>query len=139
MLSKAVSSTIFWVFGITGPGIEPRSPEPLANTLLIQSIVIHRQTVSLYHNSSVVRYARCLKLGQKIGYLTPKALVPLGEGSFYVNVIYAFGYQRTQFMRRALHLRICGSRQFSTRVLNPRVCEGKHIYCHRVIDCFVVL
>ena len=33
MLSKEVSSTIFKVFGMTRPGIEPRSPRPLANTL----------------------------------------------------------------------------------------------------------
>ena len=33
MLSKVVSSTIFKVFGMTRPGIEPRSPGPLANTL----------------------------------------------------------------------------------------------------------
>ena len=26
----------FWVFGMTRPGIEPRFPEPLANTLLIK-------------------------------------------------------------------------------------------------------
>ena len=32
----AASSTIFWVFGMTRPGIEPRSPGPLANTLLIR-------------------------------------------------------------------------------------------------------
>ena len=31
MLSKVVSSSIFKVFGITRPGIEPRSPGPLAN------------------------------------------------------------------------------------------------------------
>ena len=35
-LSKAASSTIFWVFDMTRPGIEPRSPGPLANTLLIR-------------------------------------------------------------------------------------------------------
>ena len=34
--SKAASSTIFWVFGMTLPGIEPQSPGPLANTLLIR-------------------------------------------------------------------------------------------------------
>ena len=34
VLSKAASSTIFWVFRRTRPGIEPRSPGPLANTLL---------------------------------------------------------------------------------------------------------
>ena len=33
VLSKEVSSTIFKVFGITRPWIEPRSPGPLANTL----------------------------------------------------------------------------------------------------------
>ena len=32
MLSKVASSTTFWVFGMTRPGIEPRSPGPLANT-----------------------------------------------------------------------------------------------------------
>ena len=35
VLSKEASSTIFWVFGMTRPGIEPRSPGPLANTLTI--------------------------------------------------------------------------------------------------------
>ena len=33
MLSKEVSSTILKVFGMTRPGIEPRSPGPLVNTL----------------------------------------------------------------------------------------------------------
>ena len=33
VLSKAVSSTIFKVFGMTRPGIEPRTSGPLANTL----------------------------------------------------------------------------------------------------------
>ena len=33
MLSKEASSIIFWVFGMTRPGTEPRSPGPLANTL----------------------------------------------------------------------------------------------------------
>ena len=36
VLSKAASSTSFWVFGMTRPGIEPRSPGPLANTLTIE-------------------------------------------------------------------------------------------------------
>ena len=35
VLSKVVSITIFWVFAMTRPGIEPRSPRPLANTLPI--------------------------------------------------------------------------------------------------------
>ena len=33
VLSKEVSSTIFKVFGMMRPGIEPRSPRPLANSL----------------------------------------------------------------------------------------------------------
>ena len=33
MLNKEVSSTIFKVFGMTQPGIEHRSPGPLANSL----------------------------------------------------------------------------------------------------------
>ena len=36
VLSKEVSNTIFEVFGMTWPGIEPRSPRPLANTLPIR-------------------------------------------------------------------------------------------------------
>ena len=41
MLSvKAASRTIFWVFGITWPGIEPWSPWHLANTLPAVPIVL---------------------------------------------------------------------------------------------------
>ena len=32
MLSKGASSNLFWVLGMTWPGIESRSPRPLANT-----------------------------------------------------------------------------------------------------------
>ena len=39
VLRKVELSTIFWVFGMTQPGIEPWSPEPLANTLLIRPMV----------------------------------------------------------------------------------------------------
>ena len=35
MLSKEASSTIFWVFGMTRPEIDPRFPRPLANTIYI--------------------------------------------------------------------------------------------------------
>ena len=41
MLSKTASSRIFWVTGMTRPGIEPQSLGPLANTLLIKSIYIY--------------------------------------------------------------------------------------------------
>ena len=36
VLSKAVASTIFRIFSVTRPGIEPRPPGPLANTLPIR-------------------------------------------------------------------------------------------------------
>ena len=36
VLSTAASSTIFWVSGMTRLGIEPRSPGPLMNTVLIK-------------------------------------------------------------------------------------------------------
>ena len=38
LLSMAASSTIFWVFGMTWLGIEPRSPGPLENTLTTMPI-----------------------------------------------------------------------------------------------------
>ena len=38
VLTKAAPSIIFWVFDMTRPGIEPRSPGPLGNTLLIKMI-----------------------------------------------------------------------------------------------------
>ena len=38
VLSKAASSTIFWVFGMIWPGMEPWSPELLVNTLLTWSM-----------------------------------------------------------------------------------------------------
>ena len=44
MLNKEVSSTIFWVFGMTCPGIELRSPGPLANTLLTKPQISYWNT-----------------------------------------------------------------------------------------------
>ena len=41
VLSKEVSSTIFNVFGMTRPGIERKSPKPLANTLPTRPIVLN--------------------------------------------------------------------------------------------------
>ena len=40
VLSKEVSSTILKVFGMTRPGIEPRSPGPLVNTLPTKPIYL---------------------------------------------------------------------------------------------------
>ena len=51
MLSKAESSTIFWVFGMTRSEIERRSSEPLEYTLLIRPM------------------AWCTKLKKWLGYI----------------------------------------------------------------------
>ena len=48
MLSKVASSTNFWVFGMTRPGIEPGSPGPLANTLLCNVYLGSILTISFY-------------------------------------------------------------------------------------------
>ena len=50
VLSKAVSSTIFKVYGMTRTGIKPRSPGPLANTLTT------RPMSRLYLISYIVAY-----------------------------------------------------------------------------------
>ena len=47
MLSKDVSSTIFKVFGMMRPGIEPRSPGSLANTLPARPMSCYQYTMSL--------------------------------------------------------------------------------------------
>ena len=51
MLSKAASSTIFLIFSMTRPGIEPQSPGLLANTPLIMPCHHH-------HHNHVVPQAR---------------------------------------------------------------------------------
>ena len=38
MLSKEASTTIFWVFGMTRPKIDPRSPGPWVNSLLARPV-----------------------------------------------------------------------------------------------------
>ena len=51
-LSKATLSTSFWIFGITRPGTEPRSPGPLENTLTIMLIARYHVVVcKLYSNT----------------------------------------------------------------------------------------
>ena len=54
MLSKEVSSTIFKVFGMTWLEIEPRSPEPLANTLPTGPITAEVQ--SAYFTASADKF-----------------------------------------------------------------------------------
>ena len=51
-LSKKVSSTIFWVFGMTRPGIEPWFPGSLVNTLLIKTNIKVVNLVTLVEGDS---------------------------------------------------------------------------------------
>ena len=55
VLNKEVSSTILKVFGITQPGIEPRSPGPLTNTLPTRPICrMKRVDIDLLFSTSRV-------------------------------------------------------------------------------------
>ena len=57
VLSKEASSTIFWVFGMTRPGIEPQSPGSLVNTpLLNRKLSLH---TNFSNNNS---YLNCLQI-----------------------------------------------------------------------------
>ena len=68
VLSKEVSSTIFKVFGMTQPGIEPRFPGPLANTIPTRTMKYHHHhdvrqaqrslTLSLYVSLSFIAFGR---------------------------------------------------------------------------------
>ena len=53
MLTKEASSTIFWVFGMTRPGIEPRSSGPLANILTIKEHCINIQNENIVPNKCI--------------------------------------------------------------------------------------
>ena len=54
VLSKEVSSTIFKVFGMTQPGIEPKSPRPLANTLLTRPMSWFTTIMAEYKKRTVI-------------------------------------------------------------------------------------
>ena len=65
VLNKEVSSTIFKVFGMTQPGIEPRSPRPLANTQTTRLMSHDARTLSecpVHLQGSMLLIQRCLAL-----------------------------------------------------------------------------
>ena len=53
VLSKEVWSTIFEVFGMTRPGLEPRSPGPLANTLPTRPMSLLLLVYQGYPNANI--------------------------------------------------------------------------------------
>ena len=93
------------------------------NVLFAQStgwhIYSHLQTVSLDYNSSVwllpsIRVTlRQLDNLPKSYHHTQRKRRIFSRIYFY---IYAIGYRSAQFMKRALYLRVCGSRQFPTEI-----------------------
>ena len=58
VLSKDVSSTIFKVFGMTRPGIEPRSSGPLANTLATGSMNLRGKMCKLLNKTLIYKFDR---------------------------------------------------------------------------------
>ena len=66
MLSKVVSSSIFKVFGMTRPGIEPRSPGPLANTLTAGALNNQQYAIKLNPTNQAFLY-----IGFNLEYLNP--------------------------------------------------------------------
>ena len=75
VLSKEVSSTIFKVFGITRPGIELRSPGPLANTLPTKILYfttnkwsINKQVISTNKANQMTKTKTFVKISKKLGF-----------------------------------------------------------------------
>ena len=74
VLSKEAPSTMFWVFGITRSGIEPRLPRPLANILSIPSSMrIHCQRLNpeiIWEKKFILAYVRWVSITfLRINYL----------------------------------------------------------------------
>ena len=88
MVSKATSSTIFWVFGVTRPEIEPRSPGSLANTLLI------RPMAQYTHNHGKLRGIKIVIL--KIHLILCKQI--LFSLIFYITLFCSFVFQFKWFV-----------------------------------------
>ena len=83
VLIKEVSSTIFNVFGMTRPGIEPRSPGPLANTLPIRP-----KTISKDFESNTNKPQWCRGLFRT--FQDVRNFAPLFSDFCNVNEIYQF-------------------------------------------------
>ena len=110
-------------------------------------IIIHRQTVLLYHTTSV-----CLDMQDvsswdrnpadfmSIGYLTPKlSSLPAQAKEFYSYIlIYLYAYQRLEctIQVKSFEFTHMWSLVMPTWVLNPWWEE--HIYCPPWTDCFIV-
>ena len=83
MLSKEASSTIFWVFGMTRPGIEPRSPGPLANTLTPRPVNSGQSRPMSNANKGVLYAIQICRMG---GLWSDENLVSYLEHLFLMDV-----------------------------------------------------
>ena len=88
VLSKEASSTSFWIFGMTRPGIEPNSPGSLANTLTIMStkancyiepfFLTTRYHTQIKDRTSLFLWRHVLNWSSPGSYMFPTYLQPLG-------------------------------------------------------------
>ena len=71
VLSKEVSSTILKVFGMTRPGIEPRSPRQLSNSLPIWPSLKKCYLIPPCLTLSILRYASRVKWSNPGNWVAP--------------------------------------------------------------------
>ena len=98
VLSKEVSSTKFQVFGISQPGIEPRSPGALVNTLTIipVCVCVCVCVCSLIPNSFLWRLC----------FISPKGSVSSYRLTFFLVIIFSrmsFGSLSTEAWQKLNH------------------------------------
>ena len=109
--------------------------KPDVYTNIYIHIVIHRRIFSLYHKISVWLKPATKTDWSKVSWVFyPRAIVIASASEvFFLRIyfyIYAISYQSAQFMRIALHLRICCSWQSPTRVINP--VKILYIYIYKI-------
>ena len=83
--AEAASNTIFWVFGMIRPGIEPRSPGPLANTLLIK---LMRMKFRFYNSNKSYYCVTSCSFLFSASYGTLRCLHPC-KGSRYSSLVHS--------------------------------------------------
>ena len=118
MLSKEASSTIFWVFVMTWPGIEPLSPRPLANILTIYIYIY----IYIYMYIRVIQYIGCILIEELALRRTCFALLSQQKIWWQTSVQYLFhAPPNVKVRHRAFFFGGSGRRAVATRPLfKPR-------------------
>ena len=101
MLSKAASSITFKVFGMNRPGIEHRSPGPLATTLLIRPIARYTHTHTHTHTHiHIYIYIYLSNIYQPSRYQKKKRKNPRQEQEIKVSRITARGEKKKLLVKK---------------------------------------